>query len=188
MPLGRWNTTRASLPYTMISEPEPSACNPPRLPQSTQCRRVHACNQVTEVSWQTHSTWRDSRGRCNRPSGTFNRWPRYPTAICDLHKRENQRVHVDSGYVVTSRQIRERLKGVVFLSVPHWGTNIADWVHFPQTLCTRSSPGCVSLFWARDCTLNLIETQVTGIAAALADAGMLLALKDARTEANENYR
>ncbi|HME32341.1 MAG TPA: hypothetical protein VKG65_06285, partial [Terriglobales bacterium] len=49
--------------------------------------------------------------------------------VCDLHKRENEHVHVDGGPVVTSEQIRERLKGVVFLAVPHWGTNIADWVH-----------------------------------------------------------
>ncbi len=108
--------------------------------------------------------------------------------ICDLHKRENQRVHVDSGYVVTSRQIRERLKAVVFLSVPHWGTNIADWVHSHKLLCDAMLAELrFAVAGSRFYLPNLIEAQVAGIAAALTDAGMLLALKDALTEANENY-
>ena len=52
--------------------------------------------------------------------------------VCDLHKRENKRVHIDSGYVVTSRQIRDRLKGVVFLSVPPLGYQHRRLGAFPQ--------------------------------------------------------
>jgi len=49
--------------------------------------------------------------------------------ICDLHNHERKYVPADGGEGVTCREIRERLKAVVFLSVPHWGTNVADWVY-----------------------------------------------------------
>lgn len=108
--------------------------------------------------------------------------------ICDLHKRENQRIHIDSGYVVTSQQIREHLKGVVFLSVPHCGTNIADWVHSHKLLCDAVVAELrFAVLGSRLYLLNVIETQAMGIAAELADAGILFALKDALTEAHEDY-
>ncbi len=108
--------------------------------------------------------------------------------ISDLHKRENRRFHIDSGYVVTSQEIREKLKGVVFLSVPHWGTNIADWVHSHGALRAAIVAELrAAVVGSQVYLLDAIETQVTASAAALTDAGMLLALKDALTEANEHY-
>ena len=105
--------------------------------------------------------------------------------ICDLHKRKNKRFYVDGGYVVTSQQIRERLKGVVFLSVPHRGTNIADWVHSHNALCQ----GIIAELRAAVASspLDILETLITGSAAELTGSGMLLALKDALTEADEHY-
>src|SRR6266702_549485 len=49
--------------------------------------------------------------------------------ICDLHKRDSEHLPVDGGQIVPSRHLRECLSAVVFLSVPHWCTNIADWVY-----------------------------------------------------------
>ena len=108
--------------------------------------------------------------------------------VCDLHKRENERLAVDGGPVVASDHIRERLKGVVFLSVPHWGTNIADWVHSHPALRTmvvaelRAAVAGSQLY-----LLDVIEAQIAGGAASLINAEMLLALRDALTEANEQY-
>ena len=47
--------------------------------------------------------------------------------IWDLHAHK-QAILIDGGAVVKPESILERLRSVVFLSVPHWGTNIADWV------------------------------------------------------------
>jgi triacylglycerol lipase len=108
--------------------------------------------------------------------------------ICDLHKPENKQFHVDSGYIATSRQIRHRLKGVVFLSVPHWGTNIADWVYsHPALRAAIIADLRAAVAGSQVGVLDAIETEITGGAASLTDAELLLALKDALTEANEHY-
>ena len=108
--------------------------------------------------------------------------------VCDLHKRENKRFHVDSGHPAASQEIRRRLKGVVFLSVPHWGTNIADWVYsHPALRAAIIAELRTAVAGSQLYLLDAIETQITGGAASLTDAGLLLALKDALTEANEHY-
>jgi hypothetical protein len=108
--------------------------------------------------------------------------------VCDLDKREHQRFPVDSGHVAFSQKIRKCLDAVVFLSVPHWGTNIADWVHSYPTLRKAIIGDLrVAVTGSQMPLLDAIETEMTGIAASLTDAGMLLALKDALTEADEHY-
>lgn len=108
--------------------------------------------------------------------------------ICDLHKRKSEYLPVDGGHVVPSRDLRECLSAVVFLSVPHWGTNIADWVYSHPTLRAmviaqlRAAVAGSQLY-----LLDAIEAQITGGAASLTDAEILLALQDALTEANEHY-
>lgn len=108
--------------------------------------------------------------------------------ICDLHQHENQYIPVDDGRMVFSRQIREAMAAVVFLSVPHWGTNIADWVYSHPALRTiviaelRAAVAGSQLY-----LLDAIESGLAGNAAVLTDAEILLALRDALTEANENY-
>jgi len=108
--------------------------------------------------------------------------------VCDLHKRENEHLYVDGGPTVASQQIRERLKGVVFLSVPHWGTNIADWVHsYPALRAMLIAELRAAVAGSQLYLLDTIEAQVAGGAACLINAEMLLALRDALTEANEHY-
>jgi hypothetical protein len=89
---------------------------------------------------------------------------------------------------VAHREIRRCLDGVVFLSVPHWGTNIADWVHSHSVLrAAVIAKLCAAVAGSQLYLLDEIETQIAGGAACLTDAELLLALKDALTEANEHY-
>jgi hypothetical protein len=108
--------------------------------------------------------------------------------VWDLSKPQHRRFHVDSGHPVNSEDIRAKLKAVVFLSVPHWGTNIAHWVRSHSAL-RKAIVGdlCAVVTGSQIPVIDAIETEVTGAAASLTDAGMLLALKDALTEANEHY-
>jgi triacylglycerol lipase len=108
--------------------------------------------------------------------------------ICDLAKSEHERSHVDGGHPVNNKAIREKLKAVVFLSVPHWGTNIADWVRSHGALRKAIVGELRAVVTGSQVpVLDAIETQITATAATLTDAGILLALKDALTEANERY-
>src|SRR5207248_11714184 len=45
----------------------------------------------------------------------------------ELHGR-SEPFYVDGGSPVHARDLLDRIHRVVFLSSPHWGTNIADWV------------------------------------------------------------
>lgn len=108
--------------------------------------------------------------------------------IWDLHQDENRHFAIDSGQIADSHTIRQRIAGVVFLSVPHWGTNIADWVHDnPGLRATVVADLNAAVAGSQLYLFDAIESQLTGGAAALTDAGMLLALKDALTEANEHF-
>jgi triacylglycerol esterase/lipase EstA (alpha/beta hydrolase family) len=49
--------------------------------------------------------------------------------VCNLDHARADRIYVDGGHEVSLPDLRRCLRRVVFLSVPHWGTNIADWVH-----------------------------------------------------------
>ncbi len=108
--------------------------------------------------------------------------------ICDLGDPENAFTQVDGGQMLPSRKIREALSAVVFLSVPHWGTNIADWVYsHPALRATIVAELRAAVAGSQMYLLDAIESGLAGSAAALTDAEMLLALRDALTEANQHY-
>ncbi len=108
--------------------------------------------------------------------------------ICDLHNRQDEQLHVDGGSIVASQKIRECLDGVIFLSVPHWGTNVADWVYSHPALRTALIAELrVAAATSQVYLLDKIESLITRGAALLTDAELLLALRDALTEANEYY-
>lgn len=108
--------------------------------------------------------------------------------IWDLHQSENRHFEIDSGHIADGQRILQHLAGVVFLSVPHWGTNIADWVHAnPGLRATVVADLNGAVAGSQLYLFDVIESQLAGGAAALTDAGMLLALKDALTEANEHF-
>jgi len=108
--------------------------------------------------------------------------------VCDLHDHRNDRIYGDGGAYVFGRDIRKCIDGVVFLSVPQWGTNIADWVHshpgWRTAIVAKLRAGVAG---SQIYLLDSVETQIVGGIACLTDANLLLAAKDALTEANENY-
>jgi hypothetical protein len=106
--------------------------------------------------------------------------------ICDLHDGTGP-LAVDGpgnlGQPVDRHELLEMVKHVVFLSVPQWGTNIANWVRsYPlerKALVTemRALVGAAHLP-----QVDKAEAWVTGTAARLAGAELFLAIKDALTE------
>jgi hypothetical protein len=75
---------------------------------------------------------------------------------------------------------------VVFLSVPHWGTNIADWVRshdiWRLALIENLRAAVAGSQWM---LLDWIETSFTGGLAHLSGADLARATQDALSEANE---
>ena len=109
--------------------------------------------------------------------------------IRDLHPSlddaRNAQIRVDGGRPIDAEELRQRIKKVVFLSVPHWGTNIADWVYRRAALRKTVIADLRTAFAGSQLYLmDRIEAGLAGGAAALTDAEVLLALRDALTEAN----
>ncbi len=108
--------------------------------------------------------------------------------IWDLHNPDVGSLPIDGGPPVASQTIRQCLDGVVFLSAPHWGTNIADWVRSHPLLRTaaiaelRAAAAGSQLY-----LLDQIESLISTGAALFTDAELILALRDALTEANLHY-
>ena len=106
----------------------------------------------------------------------------------DLHDCRDLPVYADGGTSVTGRGIRSRIDTVVFLSVPHWGTNIADWVHsHPAWRRLIIAELRAAIAGSQVYLVDNIEARITGGIASFTDTDLLLAVKDALTEANENY-
>ncbi len=93
---------------------------------------------------------------------------------------------IDGGSSVHPQNLLDYLHRMVFLSVPHWGTNIADWVRshaiWREAVVAdlRAAVTGTQVF-----ILDWIEEQVAGGAACLTGAELLLAVQDALGEANE---
>jgi hypothetical protein len=98
-------------------------------------------------------------------------------------------IQVDGGACVDPRELLKCLRRVVFLSVPHWGTNIADWVVSHRELreavieCLREGVKGSQVY-----LLDLMEEWVAGETARISGANLFLALQDAVTEANDHCR
>jgi len=108
--------------------------------------------------------------------------------ICDLDNLQNRWTYVDGGRRVSAQTIRHCLDAVVFLSVPHWGTNIADWVHSHPVLREAAVAylrGAVA--GSQVYLLDQIESRIAGGAGYLTGAELLLAAQDALRECNEHY-
>jgi len=104
----------------------------------------------------------------------------------DLAER-NRPIMVDGRVPVEPKTILERVHRVVFLSVPHWGTNIADWVHAEwvwRKVVIANLRGVVA--GSQLLLVDRIESAIAANAASLSGAELLLAVQDALDEANEN--
>jgi hypothetical protein len=72
--------------------------------------------------------------------------------------------------------------------VPHWGTNIADWVRDHAALRIAAIADLkAAVAGSQLCLLDRIECALTASAACITDADLFRAAQDALTEANENY-
>ena len=107
--------------------------------------------------------------------------------VCDLHDPKKRRIPVDGGLSVDARKIRNCLDGVVFLSVPHWGTNVADWLcSHPILRKTAIADLRAAFAGSQMYLLDQIEAGIAGSAAAFTGANIILALRDTLTEANDH--
>ena len=108
--------------------------------------------------------------------------------ICDLDDARNAQILVDGGWPIKAEELRSCIKKVVFLSVPHWGTNIAEWVYRRAALRKTVIADLRAAFDGSQLyLLDRIEAGLAGGAAALTDADVFLALRDALTEANDDW-
>ena len=108
--------------------------------------------------------------------------------VADLHDGDKPEVHVEGGIVVNCADILKRVSRVVFLSVPHWGTNIADWVH--SHACLRKAVVNelrAAVAGSQVYPLDALEDRIAGAAASLTGADLLRAMQDTLTEANQRY-
>jgi len=104
----------------------------------------------------------------------------------DLHRRKESIV-VDGGAKVEPPEILQRVRRVVFLSVPHWGTNIADWVR-AHTVLREKVVGELraAVSGSQLLLVDRIEQWVTGAAASLTGSGLVQAVQDSLGEADEH--
>ncbi len=108
--------------------------------------------------------------------------------LWDLRHRDSKVIMVDGKAEVKSEEILRRVHRVVFLSVPHWGTNIADWVHAQSVLrMALVAEMRAAVAGSQILLLDWIQTSIAGSAAHLAGSGLLRAVQDALSEANEYY-
>lgn len=105
--------------------------------------------------------------------------------LWDLHHRKKPIV-VDGGAEVKPATILEHVRRVVFLSVPHWGTNIADWVRshavWREAILAELRAAVAG---SQVLLLDRLEGWIAAGAADATGAGLLRAVEDALSEANE---
>jgi triacylglycerol lipase len=107
--------------------------------------------------------------------------------LSDLQDRKPP-VIVDGGAQIDSSQILDLVRRVVFLSVPHWGTNIADWVRDHGVWREAAVAELrAAVAGSQVPPVNRIEDVITGMAASLTGAGLLRAIQDCLTESDEYY-
>jgi triacylglycerol lipase len=106
--------------------------------------------------------------------------------LWDLHRRKRPIV-VDGEVEVKPQDLLRCVRRVVFLSVPHWGTNIADWVHAEwvwRKALIADLRGVVA--GSQLLLVDRLESAITANAASLSGAELFRAMQDALDEANEN--
>jgi hypothetical protein len=104
--------------------------------------------------------------------------------LFDLARSPDEIIGVDGSEGVVARQILEMISRLVFLSVPQWGTNIAEWVR--DNLLGRAVVVAelrASVAASQIPLLNRVQDWVSGGAAAILNLDLLHAVRDALNEA-----
>lgn len=109
--------------------------------------------------------------------------------ILDLHQPANNPIFVDCGLPVSAQALLERIHRVVFLSVPHWGTNIAEWVyqHKPLRRALIAELHTTAFSGSRIYFADRLEAGAAYSAAELLRADLFLALRDTLAEINASW-
>ncbi len=113
--------------------------------------------------------------------------------LLDLEARGADPIPVDGPYgaalTVSPAELLGLVRRVVFLSVPQWGTNIADWVRAHRIEREAAVAELrASVLAANVSPVDDLETWVAGRAARLAGAELLLAVQDALAELHAGPR
>ncbi len=105
--------------------------------------------------------------------------------LLDLHGARLP-VVADGSVELDPEAVLPHIRRVVFLSVPHWGTNIADWVQshraWRETAIAELRLGVAG---SQVAVLDRLEEWVAGQGFDVSKADLLLAVQDALSEANE---
>jgi hypothetical protein len=105
--------------------------------------------------------------------------------IWHLHSQKTS-ILVDGGVEISPEEILKPLCRVVFLSVPHWGTNIADWVRDHKIARKAVVEDLrLSVGASQFPVLDGLERIATGALALATGAGALRAVEDALSEADD---
>lgn len=110
--------------------------------------------------------------------------------LWDLHPLlgRNQPIVVDGRAKVDPASILKVVRRVVFLSVPHWGTNIANWVQtYRLERKALAEELRAAVLGSQLLPVDWIETSIMGGVAYLTGAELFRAVQDALSEANEHY-
>ena len=106
--------------------------------------------------------------------------------ICDLADEPSQHLWFDGtrDHDFTPRQILHMIRRVVFLSVPQWGTNLADWVRahaLGRAVVVAKLRAAVES--SQVPLLSRLQEFVANLAASMSGVDLLYAIQDALTEA-----
>lgn len=107
-------------------------------------------------------------------------------AVWDLHGRQKA-FFVDGGVEVGPETILRCLKRVVFLSVPHWGTNVADWTR-EQRIWREAVVAELraAVAGSQVPVVDRIENWLATAATFLTGSGLLQAVEDSLREADDD--
>jgi len=108
--------------------------------------------------------------------------------LSDLHnlKESDESIAVD-GLDVQPRALIDHIRRVVFLSVPHWGTNIADWVKSHWVLRRTLIENLRATVAGSQLSLvERLESAMTANTFSITGAPIYQAVQDALDEANED--
>lgn len=106
--------------------------------------------------------------------------------LWDLHESKHP-ILVDGREEVQPQKLLEQIRRVVFLSVPHWGTNIADWVKNHWVLRKAFIEDLrATVAGAQFSPVERVESAMAFNAASMTGAALFAAMQDALDEANED--
>jgi triacylglycerol lipase len=108
--------------------------------------------------------------------------------LSDLYELEKNRTSIRAdGVEVEPRALINHIRRVVFLSVPHWGTNIADWVKSHSVLRRTFIENLrATVLGSRLSPVERLESAIAANIASITGAPIYRAVQDSLDEANED--